>query len=96
VIAPGLALAEASSLEEILVFARLRSPVLLGRMNLRLDRFRRAVSARKIPVSASVETGFDDCVVGSQFDIYCLHHPVLRNQNLKASKREARFLGHFS
>ena len=22
---------------------------------------------------------FDDCVVGSQFDIYCLHHPVLRN-----------------
>jgi len=23
---------------------------------------------------------FDDCVVGSQFDIYCLHHPVLTNR----------------
>jgi len=27
---------------------------------------------------------FDDCVVGSQFDIYCLHHPVFRNLQLIA------------
>ena len=42
-----------------------------------------------------METGFDDCVVGSQFDIYCLHHPVFRNLDIKTFKHEGRFCGHF-
>jgi hypothetical protein len=28
----------------------------------------------KIPFLAIVETGFDDCLVGRQFEPFCLHH----------------------
>jgi hypothetical protein len=37
---------------------------------------------------------FDDCVVGSQFDIYCLHHPVSRNPQPTARQHKGRFCGH--
>jgi hypothetical protein len=38
-----------------------------------------------------VETGFDDCVVGSQFDIYYLHHPVRCFGVLQRPSRKARY-----
>jgi transposase len=44
---------------------RLMSPAYVKPYVKRQKNDRRVVSARKIPVSDSVETGFDDCAVGS-------------------------------
>jgi len=49
----------------------------------------------KLPFPTQVRDWFDDWVVGSQFDIYCLHHPDFRNRDVKACKQKGRFRGHF-
>src|ERR1700722_2622522 len=40
--------------------------------------FGRPSPHRKFPFPALAETRFDDCVVGPQFEPYCLHHLVFR------------------
>jgi len=49
----------------------------------------------KLPFPTQDRDWFDDWVVGSQFDIYCLHHPVLRNLESKPASTKAAFAAIF-
>lgn len=54
------------------------------------------LSAAKIPsLDAVWETGSNDWVGGSQFDIYHLHHPVWLNRELPWRSRVCPFCGAF-
>jgi hypothetical protein len=50
----------------------------------------------KLPFPTQVRDWFDDWVVGSQFDIYCLHHPVLPKPQIPAPPLNRPFLWGFS
>jgi hypothetical protein len=50
----------------------------------------------KLPFPTQVRDWFDDWVVGSQFDIYCLHHPVLSKPQIPAPPLNRPFLWGFS
>src|SRR5438034_8113857 len=48
----------------------------------------------KLPFPTQVRDWFDDWVVGSQFDIYCLHHPVRPNHAIGGALQKGRLCGH--
>ena len=50
----------------------------------------------KLPFPTQVRDWFDDWVVGSQFDIYCLHHPVLPKPQIPAPPLNRPYLWGFS
>jgi hypothetical protein len=50
----------------------------------------------KLPFPTQVRDWFDDWVVGSQCDIYCLHHPVLPKPQIPAPPLNRPFLWGFS
>ena len=50
----------------------------------------------KLPFPTQVRGWFDDWVVGSQFDIYCLHHPVLPKPQILAPPLNRPLLWGFS
>ena len=50
----------------------------------------------KLPFPTQVRDWFDDWVVGSQFDIYCLHHPVLSKPQIPAPPLNRPYLWGFS
>jgi hypothetical protein len=50
----------------------------------------------KLPFPTQVRDWFDDWVVGSQFDIYCLHHSVVLNRSKPSSFGNRPFLRGFS
>jgi hypothetical protein len=54
-----------------------------------------SVSASKISVPRSSGDRFGDCVVGPQFEPYCLHHPVSASHPFSSRRQIGRFCGDF-